>query len=121
MVVDKKVKGNFIEVFSFFEYIGCLKFRVRSGSCEVFGRLINPSEDWTRLVQDPKRGIIYPIHKHGKAKLTIELAEEIPSKVNANELIKSAQLNLKNIRELEKRDNELNRFLKDQSWEKISH
>ena len=41
--------------------------------------------------------------------------------MNANELIKSAQLNLKNIRELEKRDNELNRFVKDQSWEKIAH
>ena len=86
---DKKVKSTVIEVLSSFEYVGCLKFRVRSGSCEVFGRLINASDDWTRLVSDPKRGLIYPIQKHGKAKLTLELAEDIPPGVNTSELIQS--------------------------------
>ena len=44
----------------------------------------------------------------------------MPVDVDPSDLIKSTRLGLNNIRELEKHDNSLNRFVKDQSWDKVA-
>ena len=49
LVSGKKVKGTVIEVSGAFEYLGTLKLRVKTGSCEVFGRTLGVSDEWTRL------------------------------------------------------------------------
>ena len=65
MVTDKTTKNPVIEITKQFEFQGTLKFRVKQGSVEVFGREFNGKSSWHSIVSDGKKDLLYPIVKIG--------------------------------------------------------
>ena len=119
MITDTSTKNPVIEIATAFEFEGTLRFRVKTGCASVFGREVKAKSRWLSIVSDPKKDLIYPIVKKGKDKLVVEIAENLNSNASSDETVISSELlGLRNFREIDQRDNQLNRFVKDDTWEK---
>ena len=66
MVVDTSTQNPVIEIDQSFEFVGTVKFRVMSGSVEVFDREFDLRSPWTTVISDPKKDLIYPLVKMGE-------------------------------------------------------